>query len=196
MDFSHSPRTKEYINKVKQFIKTEITPIEHQYHQEIFAKNNGGSWENWEIPPIVEELKAKAKAQGLWNLFIPEKGYGGPGMTNVEYAPLAEEMGKSVIASLIFNSNAPDSGNMEVLIKYGSEEQKKEWLQPLLDGKIRSAFCMTEPQVASSDATNMQATAIVEGNEIVVASQSNAQHASLLLILLLRLLLTIIRLTK
>ncbi len=168
MDFSHSKRSKEYINKVKRFIKTEIEPIEHQYHQEIFAKNNGGNWTEWEIPAIVEELKAKAKEQGLWNLFIPEEEYGGPGMTNVEYAPLAEEMGKSIIASLIFNCNAPDSGNMEVLIKYGSEEQKKQWLQPLIEGKIRSAFCMTEPQVASSDATNMEATAIVDGNEILV----------------------------
>ncbi|MCB0501400.1 MAG: acyl-CoA dehydrogenase family protein [Bacteroidetes bacterium] len=168
MDFSHSARTKEYLNRVKQFMKNEIEPIEHAYHTTMLEKHNGGNWTAWEIPPMIEELKTKARAQGLWNLFIPEEGYEGPGMSNVEYAPLAEEMGKSFIAPLIFNCNAPDSGNMEVLIKYGSEEQKKKWLTPLLEGKIRSAFCMTEPQVASSDATNMEATALLEGNEVVI----------------------------
>ena len=168
MNFSHSARTKEYINKVKQFIRTEIEPIEQAYHTAMLAKHNGGNWKAWEIPPMIEELKSKARAQGLWNLFIPEEGFESVGMSNVEYAPLAEEMGKSFIAPLIFNCNAPDSGNMEVLIKYGSEEQKEKWLTPLLEGKIRSAFCMTEPQVASSDATNMEATAFVEGDEVVI----------------------------
>jgi alkylation response protein AidB-like acyl-CoA dehydrogenase len=168
MDFNHSPRTKEYLKKVKQFITTEINPIEQEYVQEMLSKNHGSNWKAWEIPPIIETLKSKAKAQGLWNLFVPHAAYGAPGMTNVEYAPLAEEMGKSFIAPLVFNCNAPDSGNMEVLIKYGSEAQKEEWLMPLLEGKIRSAFCMTEPDVASSDATNMVATALIEGDEIVV----------------------------
>lgn len=168
MDFSHSARTKEYLNRVKQFMKNEIEPIEHAYHTAMLEKHNGGNWTAWEIPPMIEELKSKSRAQGLWNLFIPEEGYEGPGMSNVEYAPLAEEMGKSFIAPLIFNCNAPDSGNMEVLIKYGSEEQKKKWLTPLIEGKIRSAFCMTEPQVASSDATNMEATALLEGDEVVI----------------------------
>ncbi len=167
MNFSYSEATNTYLNKIKAFMEEEINPIEEEYFRDLIAKNNGPDWKNWSVPPIIEELKQKAKAQGLWNLFLPDKEHG-VGLSNVEYATLAEEMGKSFIAPTIFNCSAPDTGNMEVFIKYGTEAMKKQWLEPLLDGAIRSAFCMTEPDVASSDATNMQATAIEEGDEIVI----------------------------
>lgn len=162
MDFALSPRGADYLKRVKHFIKTEIEPIEADYHRELQALDN-----SWVVLPIIEELKSKAKEAGLWNLFLPDAEHGA-GLTNAEYAPLAEAMGGSFIAPEIFNCNAPDTGNMEVLVKYGSEEQKQKWLEPLLAGEIRSAFCMTEPDVASSDATNMAATAMVEGDEVVL----------------------------
>ncbi|MCW8834256.1 MAG: acyl-CoA dehydrogenase family protein [Colwellia sp.] len=162
MDFSLSERCQDYLTRVSDFIEQEIVPIEADYFAQI--QQQAG---NCHVLPIIETLKAKAKAQGLWNLFMPVEPYG-VGLTNEEYAPLAEQMGRSFIAPEIFNCNAPDTGNMEVLIHYGSAEQKAQWLPKLLSGEIRSAFCMTEPDVASSDATNMAATAIVEGDEVVL----------------------------
>ena len=162
MDFQHSAKAQDYINRVKQFMKDEIEPVEEQYLRELHSLDN-----SWVVLPIIEELKEKARLAGLWNLFFPNEEHG-VGLTNLEYAPLAELMGRSLIASEIFNCNAPDTGNMEVLEKYGTKEQQEQWLKPLMAGKIRSAFCMTEPDVASSDATNMEATAVVDGDEIVL----------------------------
>ncbi len=167
MDFKHSAETLDYQKRIRKFIQTHIEPIEHQYYLDVVAKGNAGDWTKWEVPAELEELKAKAKAEGLWNLFLPDSELAA-GLNNVDYAPLAEEMGRSFIAPVVFNCNAPDTGNMEVLWKYGTDAQKAQWLEPLMDGTIRSAFCMTEPDVASSDATNMEATAIVDGDEIVL----------------------------
>lgn len=167
MDFQHSERTQQYIKKIRAFINEQIRPAEAAYFQAIHTRHAGADWTKWQVSPVVEQLKADAKAAGLWNLFLPDAQHG-PGLTTLEYAPLAEEMGKSFLAAEVFNCNAPDTGNMEVLHKYGTPEQQAQWLHPLLEGKIRSAFCMTEPDVASSDATNMQATAIIEGDEIVI----------------------------
>jgi len=162
MEFSLSPKAQDYYDRVKRFMDTHIHPIEQAYHQELQALDN-----KWVVLPIIEELKAKARAEGLWNLFLPDAELGA-GLSVSDYASVAELTGQSAIAPEIFNCNAPDTGNMEVLYHYGSEEQKAQWLTPLLAGKIRSAFCMTEPDVASSDATNMAATATVEGDEVVL----------------------------
>ena len=161
MDFSHSAQAERYIKEVGAFVREEVEPREHEFLAAV-AKDP------WAVPPMIDELKAKAKAAGLWNLFIPKELDHSPGLTNLEYAPLAELMGRLNWASEIFNCNAPDTGNMEVLLRYGSPEQQERWLKPLLAGEIRSAFGMTEPQVASSDATNMEATAVVDGDEIVL----------------------------
>lgn len=166
MDFTHSERTQALLKRVNKFIRTRITPVEEQLLRESSAQKSSDHT-TWRLSPIVEGLKAEARAEGLWNLFLPDPELGA-GLSNVEYAPLAEAMGKSFIASEVFNCNAPDTGNMEVLWKYGSPEQKERWLKPLLSGEIRSAFCMTEPDVASSDATNMQATAQVQGDEVII----------------------------
>lgn len=167
MDFAPSPRTQDYLRRIRAFIKERVLPVEAQHLREIAERKVGGDWTKWTVSPEFEALKADAKAQGLWNLFLPDPDLGG-GLSHVEYATLAEEMGKSLLAPEVFNCSAPDTGNMEVLYKYGSDEQKETWLKPLLAGEVRSAFCMTEPDVASSDATNMRATAIVEGNEVVL----------------------------
>jgi acyl-CoA dehydrogenase len=163
VDFSHSATAADYLGRVSDFVRTEIEPVEPEYHRALHAGDNP-----WRVLPVIEELKEKARAQGLWNLFLPDTERGGAGLSNAEYAPLAEQMGRSAIAPEIFNCNAPDTGNSEVLVQYGSAEQQEQWLEPLLRGEIRSAFCMTEPGVASSDATNMAATAIVKGDEIVL----------------------------
>jgi acyl-CoA dehydrogenase len=162
MDFEHSPRTQELLERLIGFGEREVAPREEPYHRELLAQSNP-----WVVLPAVEELKAIAKREGLWNLFLPDAERGA-GLSNVEYAPLAERMGRSLIMAEVCNCNAPDTGNMEVLWHFGSDEQKREWLEPLLEGEIRSAFCMTEPEVASSDATNMQATAVLDGDEVMV----------------------------
>ncbi len=162
MDFSHSPKATALIEDLTRFMEEHVMPNEAAYYREIESGDTP-----WKVSTLMEDLKARARANGLWNLFLPHDPRGA-GLSNVEYAPLAEIMGRSLMASEIFNCNAPDTGNMEVLVKYGSPEQQTRWLTPLLEGKIRSAFCMTEPQVASSDATNMQATAFVESDEVVL----------------------------
>lgn len=167
MHFDISPKGQDYLKRVKAFIKNEIDPVEAAFWSEVAATCPGGDWRQWQVPAILEELKAKARAQGLWNMFLPDETLGA-GLSIKDYALIAEQTGRSLLAPTVFNCNAPDSGNMEVLWRYGSEAQKQRWLMPLLAGEIRSVFCMTEPQVASSDATNMQATAIVEGDEIVL----------------------------
>lgn len=160
MDFSYSAKAKDYLTRLQTFIAEHIAPAEPEYYRQLKESP-------WQQPAIMTALKQKAQAAGLWNLFLPDTEYGA-GLSNSEYAPLAELTGHSFIAPEVFNCNAPDTGNMEVLVKYGSAEQKEQWLKPLLQGTMRSAFCMTEPDVASSDATNMQATAFIEGNEVVI----------------------------
>ena len=177
MDFQPSERSADLAARVRDFIVAEITPVEEGYHRQVAEiRDTGGN--TWEPLPVIDELRTKARSQGLWNLFLPaghEGPYaerygtdGGTGLSNVDYAPVAEEMGRSFLAPIIFNCNAPDTGNMEVLLKYGTQEQRDEWLDPLLDARIRSGFAMTEPDVASSDATNMEATAVVDGDEVVI----------------------------
>jgi acyl-CoA dehydrogenase len=162
VDFEHSQRTQTLLERLCAFQEQEVEPREEPYMRELLSREDP-----WVVLPAIEELKQIAKQEGLWNLFLPDEEYGA-GLSNVEYAPLAERMGRSLITAEACNCNAPDTGNMEVLWQFGSEEQKQRWLQPLLDGRIRSAFCMTEPDVASSDATNMQATAVLDGEEVVV----------------------------
>ncbi|MGA8493754.1 MAG: acyl-CoA dehydrogenase family protein [Terriglobales bacterium] len=164
MDFFPSPRAQSYIQRLSAFMQEYVVPAEPEYCAKL---QNLPDWRHWKQPAVMETLKAKARAAGLWNLFLPDQEYGA-GLTNVEYAPLAEITGRSFIAPEVFNCNAPDTGNMEVLVKYGSAEQKQRWLMPLLAGEIRSAFCMTEPDVASSDATNMQATALIQGEHVTL----------------------------
>ncbi|WP_078547506.1 acyl-CoA dehydrogenase [Litchfieldia alkalitelluris] len=163
MNFSYSKKVIDLQEKVNAFMNKFIYPNEKLYEDQLNQQPN-----RWtEVPTIVEELKEEAKNQGLWNLFLPESEYGA-GLTNSEYAPLCEIMGRSLIAPEVFNCNAPDTGNMEVLVRYGTEDQKEQWLKPLLNGDIRSCFSMTEPQVASADATNIEASIIRKGDEYVI----------------------------
>ncbi len=167
MDFEPSARTAEFTRRVRTFIADEIRPVEERYVRKLRADNRGADWTTWTVNPEVEALKQKARAAGLWNFFLPDPELGA-GLSPLEYAPIAEETGTSLLAPEVFNCNAPDTGNMEVLYHYGSAEQKAQWLAPLLRGEIRSVFCMTEPEVASSDATNMQATITEDGDELVL----------------------------
>ena len=167
MDFQPSERAAQTAQRVRTFIDTHIAPIEAEHWSEILKRRHGGEWAEWQIPARVETLKAKAREEGLWNLFLPDAELGA-GLSVLEYAFSAEQTGRSMMAPEIFNCNAPDSGNMEVLWKYGNAEQKEKWLKPLLAGEIRSVFFMTEPDVASSDATNMAATAVIDGDHIVL----------------------------
>jgi acyl-CoA dehydrogenase len=166
MNFSYSDKTNELIEKLTAFMNEFVYPNEKVYEEQLTAQKD-----RWtEVPPIMEQLKTKAKEEGLWNLFLPASELGA-GLTNIEYAPLCEIMGRSSIGPEIFNCNAPDTGNMEVLVRYGTEEQKKQWLEPLLKGEIRSCFAMTEPEVASSDATNIQASIIRDGDEYIISGR-------------------------
>jgi len=164
MNFEYSQKSKDLQVKLTAFIEEHIVPVEAEFHA--FQQNTENLWKRW---PKTEELKQKAKNAGLWNLFLP-KDYGdlSPGLTNLEYAPLAEIMGRRIWISEIFNCSAPDTGNMEVLAKYGNDAQKDAWLTPLMVGEIRSAFLMTEPEVASSDATNIETSILLEGDEYVI----------------------------
>lgn len=167
MDFSPSAKGREMLTRVQAFMAEHVLPAEAAYRETNRRLNPGSDWTAWQVLPLIEDLKAKARAAGLWNLFLPDPVLGA-GLKTVEYAPLAEAMGRCEFAAEVFNCNAPDTGNMEVLYHYGSAAQKERWLKPLLAGEIRSVFCMTEPGVASSDATNMQATVREDGNELVL----------------------------
>jgi acyl-CoA dehydrogenase len=160
MDFELSAKTRELQKRLQAFMDDHIYPNEHRFDEEVES-------ERWKPARIVEELKSKARDAGLWNLFLPEDEHGA-GLTNLEYAPICEIMGRSHMAPEVFNCSAPDTGNMEVLARYGTAEQKRKWLEPLLAGEIRSCFAMTEPDVASSDATNIRAAIVRDGDEYVI----------------------------
>ena len=167
MDFTMSDRQREWLNRVESFMHQHVRPAVPIYKQQ------DAEGKRWKSIPILEELKKKAHAEGLWNMFMPpssheDEEFRGAGLSNLEYAPLAEQMGHIGWASEVFNCSAPDTGNMEVLMRYGTKEHKKQWLRPLMDGKIRSAFLMTEPAVASSDATNIETSIVRDGDEYVI----------------------------
>ncbi len=174
MDFEFNDKTKKLIERVTNFMEVHVYPNEKVYEKQVEA-----SGDKHHHPQILEEMKAKAKADGLWNLFLPDDRYGG-GLNNLEYAPLSEQMGRSLIGSEVFNCSAPDTGNMEILAQFGTEPQKEQWLKPLLEGEIRSCFSMTEPEVAGSDPTLLQTRAVREGDEYVINGHkwftSNAAH--------------------
>ncbi len=161
MDFKFSKKTEEYLARLGAFMDAHIYPNEERFHAQV------KEGDRWEDPPLLEELKAKARAAGLWNLFLPDSSHGA-GLTNLEYAPLSEMMGRVRWSPEVFNCSAPDTGNMETLERYGTPAQKQQWLEPLLAGTIRSAFAMTEPRVASSDATNIESAIVRDGNGYVI----------------------------
>ncbi len=162
MDFEHSNKVKDQLQRLERFMDEHIYPNQQTHRQQV---NEMG--DNWDAVPIIESLKPRAREAGLWNLFLPESDLGA-GLTNVEYAPLCEVMGRVTWSSEVFNCSAPDTGNMETLERYGTEEQKRQWLDPLLAGEIRSCFAMTEPGVASSDARNIASTIIRDGDEYII----------------------------
>ena len=162
MDFNHTQKVIDLMDRLNAFMDEHIYPNEEAYREHFKTTDN-----LWKSPPLMDELKEEAKNAGLWNLFLPESAHGA-GLTNLEYAPLAEIMGRVFFASEVFNCNAPDTGNMEVIDRYGSEAQKEQWLKPLLNGEIRSCFSMTEPRVASSDATNIESPIVLDGDEYVI----------------------------
>jgi acyl-CoA dehydrogenase len=162
MNFEYSDKVKQLQARLTEFMNEVVYPNEQTFYEQL---NSGPS--RWQIPPIMEEMKRQARSAGLWNLFLPDSEYGA-GLTNLEYAPLAEIMGRSLIGSEVFNCSAPDTGNMEVLVRYGTKEQQEQWLIPLLNGEIRSCFAMTEPEVASSDATNIRARIERHGDEYII----------------------------
>jgi acyl-CoA dehydrogenase len=167
MRFEHSDKANDLQRRLTAFMDEYIYPNESRFHREI-ADRSTGDRSRWQPSAVVEELKPRARAAGLWNLFLPESEYGA-GLTNVEYAPLCEIMGRvPELAPEVFNCSAPDTGNMEVLVRYGTESQRKQWLEPLLEGRIRSCFAMTEPDVASSDATNIRSRIVRDGGEYVI----------------------------
>ena len=166
MDFAPSLKSRDYSQRLRGFLAEHVIPREAEYRRQN-AANAGNDWTQWRVPPVMEEWKAQARAAGLWNLFLPDAERGA-GLSTLEYAPLAELMGRNEYTAEIFNCSAPDTGNMEVLHHFGSEAQQARWLTPLLAGEIRSVFCMTEPDVASSDATNMQATIREDGDDLVL----------------------------
>jgi acyl-CoA dehydrogenase len=165
MDFSHSEKVRDLQERITQFMDKYVYPAEPLYHKELEENRRAGN--PWQVTKVVEDLKKKAKAADLWNLFLPHSEHGA-GLTNLEYAPLCEIMGRSHIAPEAFNCSAPDTGNMEVLARYATQQQQQRWLVPLLEGKIRSAFAMTEPRVASSDATNIESSIVRDGDSYVI----------------------------
>lgn len=165
--FNKSERASHWLARVKHFMREHIEPFEADYFSANIANNAHPNWREWQLHPRIEELKQQAKAEGLWNFFLPDETLG-KGLNTSGYAHLAEQMGRSLIAPEIFNCNAPDTGNMEVLHQFGTDAQKNQWLKPLLDGSIRSVFAMTEPNVASSDATNIETSITADGDDVVI----------------------------
>jgi acyl-CoA dehydrogenase len=161
-----SPKTQDLLQRLRQFFDQHIYPNEARYHEELDAFRRSGN--AWQVSPLIEELKPLARAAGLWNMFLPHAHRGVPAISNLDYAPLCEIMGRVSWSGEVFNCSAPDTGNMETIERYGTESQKDEWLEPLLAGEIRSGFLMTEPAVASSDATNIQCTITRDGDEYVI----------------------------
>ena len=182
-----SPRTQDLLARLNRFFDEHIYPNEERYHREMNAFRRAG--DPWQVVPLIEELKPIARAAGLWNMFLPHDYKGVPGISNLDYAPLCEVMGRVMWSAEVFNCNAPDTGNMETIERYGTDAQKAQWLDPLLEGKIRSAFLMTEPEVASSDATNIRCSIRREGDEYVIngrkwfSSGAGSPHCAIFIVM-------------